>query len=200
MSRIRLCLVALLAVGVPLGAQQVPTPDQQIAAALLPLPEPLRAGAGVRGFTSNRERVTLRPSTNGIVCSGDWPGDDQFDVRCYNAEFLAVIDFTRGLYQEGLGDSLVEERVKAAVDSRAIHLPGYPTAGYRMLGPIVAYDGSTNTAGAAIEKWQSVHFPFLTAAEIGLPTEPEGTMPYVMASGSWWAHVMIEHLPEHENR
>jgi tetratricopeptide (TPR) repeat protein len=64
-----------------------------------------------------------------------------------------------------------------------------------MLGPISGYDPKTRTFSAAIEKWQSVHFPYRTAAEIGLPTEREGVLPYVMASGTWWSHVMIQHTP-----
>jgi hypothetical protein len=41
--------------------------------------------------------------------------------------------------------------------------------------------------------------PFRTATEIGLPNESElsearqATMPFVMASGTWWSHVMIMH-------
>jgi PAS domain S-box-containing protein len=46
-----------------------------------------------------------------------------------------------------------------------------------------------------IASWQSVHFPYKTAGEIGLPEEGQvsPTMPYVMASGTFWSHVMIEH-------
>lgn len=67
-----------------------------------------------------------------------------------------------------------------------------------MLGPISAYDPGTNSTTAAIDKWQSVHFPFRTAAEVGLPTEQEGPMPFVMASGTWRSHVMIVHTPPRE--
>jgi hypothetical protein len=64
-----------------------------------------------------------------------------------------------------------------------------------VLGPIAAYDPGTHTAGPAIRKWQSIHFPYRTAAELGLPTDSENAMPFVMASGTWWAHVMITHPP-----
>jgi hypothetical protein len=64
-----------------------------------------------------------------------------------------------------------------------------------MLGPISAYNPATNTVSNEIEAWQSIHFPYKTAAEIGLPEEGTvaRTMPYVMASGAFWSHVMIEH-------
>jgi hypothetical protein len=67
-----------------------------------------------------------------------------------------------------------------------------------MLGPISAFDPTTTTVGEAINGWQSVHFPFRTASELGLPIAPEGVMPYVMDSGTWWSHVMIVHRPEPE--
>jgi len=67
-----------------------------------------------------------------------------------------------------------------------------------MLGPMSAYQPATNAVGKEIQSWQSVHFPYKTAAEIGLPEEGQvtGTMPYVMASGTYWSHVMIEHENE----
>jgi hypothetical protein len=74
-----------------------------------------------------------------------------------------------------------------------------PTAGYRCFGPIAAFDSVNAAVRAPIECWQSVHFPFRTARELGLPQESEiadslkHTTPFVMASGSYWSHVMIEH-------
>jgi len=84
------------------------------------------------------------------------------------------------------------------VKSGKLVLPDHPTAGYRMLGPISAYHVATNTTDKEIESWQSVHFPYKTAAEIGLPEEGTvaRTMPYVMSSGTFWSHMMIEHVDE----
>ncbi len=172
----------------------VPAPTDQIAAAVLPLPEALRAGATVRGYDAKLSRVTLREGTNNMVCNGDRPGDAEFDVRCYERQFQAVIDRRRELSGAGaLSDA--DARFEAEIKNGGLKLPGHPTAGYRMLGPIAAYDARRQTWTAAIERWQSVHFPYETAADIGLPTEREGTTPYVMSSGTWWSHVMIEHTP-----
>jgi len=70
-----------------------------------------------------------------------------------------------------------------------------------MLGPITAYHQETNTVDKEIESWQSVHFPYKTAAEIGFPEEGEvdRIVPYVMTSGTFWSHVMIEH-PANTNK
>lgn len=176
-------------------APVVPSPAQQIAAALLPLPPNLRDGAGIRGYDRDLKRVTLRASRNGIICTGLRPDDKEFDVRCYHQSFLAVVDRMRELYRQGLERDVVYGIVDAEIRSGRLKLPEQPTAGYRMLGPLNVYDAKTNIVGPAIESWQSIHFPYRSAAEMGLPEEGTvpRTLPYVMASGTFWSHVMIEH-------
>ena len=191
-----LVLLGTLGIRGTLAAQTGLSP-QELEASVLPLPEALRAGAGVRVATSSGVSI-LRPSTNGLMCTADQPGDDVFDVRCYHVEWLAVMDYASLLRQQGVQDSVFEARLKDAERQGVIRFPDSPTAGYRMLGPISGFDATTTSAGEAIDKWQSVHFPFRTAAELGLPTTPEGVMPYVMSSGTWWSHVMIVHQPLRE--
>jgi hypothetical protein len=166
--------------------------EQQVAAALLPLPLALRAGAGVRGWDAEFLPVSLREGSNGMICTADRPGNEEFDVRCYHQDFLAVMDRWRDLVRGGLDAAAAEERLDREVREGALVMPERPTAGYRMLGPIEAYDPATRRWTKAIHRWQSVHFPYEAADEMGLPTEPEGTMPYVMESGMWWSHVMID--------
>jgi hypothetical protein len=177
------------------GQTVVPSPADQIAAAVLPLPTSMQAGAGVRGYSPSMKMVTLRAGTNSMMCTADRPGDEFFDVRCYDRAFLAAIDQWRELAAGGLDSATAELRFADQVRTGAIRLPAHPTAGYRMLGPIGGYDPRTGAVTEAIEKWQSIHFPYRTAAELGLPVVEEGTMPFVMASGTWWAHVMIVHKP-----
>jgi tetratricopeptide (TPR) repeat protein len=186
----------LLASGGPLAAQtRVPSVEEQVATAVLPLPESLRSGATVRGYDAKLSRVVLRQGSNNMVCNGDFPGDTLFDVRCYERVFQAVIDRRRELGR-GSTRSESDARFDAELKEGKLKLPSYVTAGYRMLGPIAAFDQPTLTWTADIERWESVHFPFQTAADIGLPEEREGVRPYVMASGTWWSHVMIQHVPE----
>jgi hypothetical protein len=193
-----LTLISLVVVAAsPSAGEQpaVPSPRQQIAAAVLPLPEVMRGGAGVVGYGADLSLVTLRPSSNGMVCTGTRPGDDTFDVRCYHEKFLPIVRRLQELYKEGKSEKEVGEIVGVEVKAGKLALPDRPTAGYRMLGPLSAYDAAHNTVGKEIESWQSIHFPYKTAAEIGLPEEGTvpRTMPYVMASGTIWSHVMIEH-------
>jgi hypothetical protein len=174
---------------------QVPPASQQIAAATLPLPEVMREHATVLGYAADLSLVTLREGTNGMVCTASRPGDAEFDVRCYHESFMPVVRRMRDLHSRGLKFDEIDRTINAEVKAHRLAIPDHPIAGYRMLGPISAYRAESNTVGPEIESWQSVHFPYKIAAKIGLPEEGQvrTTMPYVMASGTFWSHVMIEH-------
>jgi hypothetical protein len=80
-----------------------------------------------------------------------------------------------------------------------LKVPTHPAAGYRALGGPGAYDIATGVATAGLDIWQSIHVPFATAKQLGFPDEPTVSeaqgreIPFVMASGTGWAHVMIQH-------
>jgi hypothetical protein len=183
-----------------LGAapQTPPVPGAAIAAAVLPLPTQLRAGATVVRLNASFEPQELRKGTNGIVCIADAPNDDRFDVRCYRDTFIPVV---YRAFQ--LGYRVSGEKVGDEIQAGKLHLSREPTAGYRCLGQAAGYDASRHSVDTRVECWQSIHFPFRTASEVGFPDEadvPEdqrrGT-PYVMSSGTYWSHVMIRHPRGH---
>jgi len=155
----------------------------------------------VVGYAPDMSLVTLRKGSNGMVCTATRPGDDEFDVRCYQESFMPVVRRLRELHQQDVRQDEIYRMIDAELKAKKLAMPDHPTAGYRMLGPISAYHAGSNTVGSEIKSWQSVHFPYKTAAEIGLPEEGQvaNTMPYVMASGTFWSHVMIEHdeVPSH---
>jgi hypothetical protein len=192
MQRFAMFFITLAFVPLKMPGQAL-TAEQQIAQAVLPLPESLRAGATVLGYDEKLTLTTLRKGSNAMVCTADRPGDDQFDVRCYHQAFLPAIQRARELRGQGLEGSAVDQEMEKEIKAGSIKLPNHATAGYRMLGPIGAYDAATNQCTGEIRRWQSLHLPFQTAADLTLPTESKRDMPYVMASGTWWAHVMIEH-------
>ena len=175
-------------------SQSTSTQSDSIASAVLPLPEAMRSGAGVVRLDADLQPVVLRKSTNGMVCITQRPGDATFDVRCYHESFIPAV---YRAFQ--LGYSVAGPKVEAEIKAGKLEITNQPTAGYRCLGPSSGYDPKTNSLSAQIRCWQSIHFPFRTAAEIGLPDEAEvptdqrSMTPYVMASGRYWAHVMIEH-------
>jgi hypothetical protein len=166
-----------------------------IAAAVLPLPTPLRSGAGVVRFDASGRPRVWRAGTNGMTCLADRPGDEWFDVRCYQDGFIGVLYRARALYAAGVADTLVERTIDSEIRSGALAVTREPTAGYRMLGPIAGYDSLLNTVSDTIDAWQSIHLPYRTAPALAIPTNENGTHPYVMASGTYWAHVMIMQRP-----
>ena len=170
---------------------RVPAVSEQIATAVLPLPAPLREHATVVGYGADMKLTVLRTGSNGLVCTGQRPGNQEFDVRCYHESFIPLV--RRIAQLGGLPEAERHRVIDQEIKSGKLSLPSGPVAGYRMLGPASAYDAATHSAGPAIASWQSIHFPYKTAAEIGLPEEGTvtRTLPYVMSSGSYWSHVMI---------
>src|SRR2546430_426743 len=179
-------------------APQAPPASRQIAAAVLPLPEVMREHATVLGYAPDLSLVTLRQGSNRMVCTASRPGNDEFDVRCYHESFMPVVRRLRDLRSQGVKQAEIDHIIDAEVKAKKLAIPDHPTAGYRMLGPISPYPSPPPAVGKEIQSWQSVHSPKKPAAEIGLPEEGQvtGTMPYVMASGTFWSHVMIEHENE----
>jgi hypothetical protein len=167
---------------------------QAIAAAVLPLPAGLRDSATVVHLDAAGQPAALRHGTNGTVCIAAKPGDAQFDVRCYRESFIHVVYRTFHL-----GANVYSPKVGAEIAAGQLTLSREPTAGFRCLGPASSYDPATNSVSGEGRCWESVHLPFRTARDIGFPDMSEvpedlrQTAPYVMASGTYWAHVMIEH-------
>ncbi len=189
-----LCALFAATVSAPATAQTASVASQ-VAAAVLPLPLALRADAAVMRRYPDGRLDTLRAGRNPMICYADAPGDTLFDVRCYHRDFVPLMRFVQSQYRAGVPDSLIDSAIARAVKAGGIRLPATPTAGYRMLGPISGFDAATTTAGAAIDRWQSVHIPYATAESAGLSAMEAGTEPYLMSAGTWWAHVMIMDRP-----
>jgi hypothetical protein len=172
----------------------LPAKQEPFAAALFPLPPALRADATIVRLDSASVPEVIRQGTNGIVCIEVRPRDETFDVRCYREAMIPII------YRSfQLGYNVAGPKVGDEIRSGKLKLGNEPTAGYRCLGPAAGYDAIRNSIDDRIDCWQSLHFPFRTAAEVGFPDMadvPESqrrTMPYVMGSGTYWSHVMIQH-------
>jgi hypothetical protein len=180
--------------------------EENLRAAVTPLPTDLRAGAGVRVELSGGGFEDLRTSTNGLTCALLQPSDlsEPFlDARCYSDLFWPAVLHRWALDPDPESFAEAHSRMHGAIEAGIVSVPDVPTAGYRVLGPMAEYDVQTGHLGPTIQKWQSIHFPFRTSPELGL-TEVEGDMtrddlpglmPFVMASGTWWSHVMIMHEP-----
>src|SRR5690242_2053385 len=107
---VALLSLPLLSSAWPLGAQARPahitlsatdglSRDQLITVSVLPLPEQLRAGAGVVTFDSTqRVLIKLRESRNGIICVR--LHEAAWDARCYHESFAPIFFRARMLGAE----------------------------------------------------------------------------------------------------
>jgi hypothetical protein len=172
--------------------------DARIAAAVLPLPPNMRAGATVVSVDNGVETV-LRKGSNGMVCTADAPGDLTFYVNCFHetvhAAFRRADELTAELQRAGKApdNKTVGEAIEKEIKAGKLKPLLTPSIGFQMRGPLSGYDPAKNTVSKEIKAWQMVILPHVTGAELHLPDKPEGEMPWVMNGGTWEAHIMIQH-------
>src|SRR6266571_4766528 len=105
----RLRSVSFASVALVIGAAgvraQTPTyapPARQIAAAVSPLPLPLRANATVFGYDASGKFVTLRRGSNDMVCLADDPSQKMYHVACYHRALEPFMSRGRELHARRL--------------------------------------------------------------------------------------------------
>ena len=167
--------------------------------AVLPLPEQMRADATVMRIDSTGHVVLVRQGANGMVCMRFVPGEGAWDARCYEETMFQAVLRMRELFRSGVAPGSIGPRIDAEMKAGTLKVPTHPAAGYRVLGGRDAYDPATGIATPQLDVWQSIHVPFATAKQLGFPDESTVSdtqvteVPFVMASGTGWAHVMIKH-------
>ncbi|MDX1548597.1 MAG: hypothetical protein R3247_16495 [Rhodothermales bacterium] len=178
--------VAVLLTSVPCAAQGAP-PEDQIAGALLPAPEALRAGATVLGYDAVGALVTLREGTNDLICLADLPGDDRFHAACYHAALEPYMARGRELKAQGV-DAQESFRIRhAEADAGTLPMPSEPAAVYNVALSLETFDPATATVTL-----YAVYMPYATQSSTGLPERPgpPGT-PWIMRPGTASAHIML---------
>jgi hypothetical protein len=183
-----------------LAAQPMPTKEQQIAAATLPLPEAYRAGAAVQSISADRKTTELRKGTNSMVCSIDHRRSETFYAYCFEKDYVALSLRGAQLHDELGKDgkpadaAAVSEALKKEIESGRLKVPAHPAVGFQMRGPAKAFDWNTNTASGEIGRWEMVMIPNATGASLYLPnSRPAKGGPWVMNEGTPMAHIMVEH-------
>lgn len=167
-----------------------------IESATLPLPAALRASAIIVALDKSGSVTTLREGTGKMVCLADRPGDEEFDVRCYHRDFVPYLYRSRQLIAQGVSRQDLNSRLEQELKEGKLRIAMTPTAGYRMLGPISAITDNGTGWSDKMKRWQSIHIPRALAEDLGLITDYDGPMPYVMSSGDLWSHVMINSPPD----
>jgi hypothetical protein len=189
--RVRQLFIAALVITVPswASAQGTIAPkEQQIAAAVLPLPPEYRATARVLGYGADGKLVTLREG-KGMICLARDPKSTRFHVACYHESMEPFMARGRALRAEGVTSQAdVDSARFREVKAGKIAMPKFPAALYSLSDG--AFDPKTGTAPGATHLYV-VYIPFATAESTGLSTKPNGTQPWIMFPGTPKAHIMF---------
>ncbi|MCU0616506.1 MAG: hypothetical protein MUD17_05370 [Gemmatimonadaceae bacterium] len=183
-------LGATLLFAEPATAQTVPPAEQQITAATLPLPEPMRAGATVLGYRTAGRLETLRRGTNGMTCLAHNPSEtNRFHVACYHESLEPFMARGRALRAEGKTPAQVDTVRFAEVAKGTLKMP---TSGalYSLTGPAGDYDPVKKTAPKSKGLFV-MYMPGATQESTGLTTTPRADGPWLMLPGTPKAHIMF---------
>jgi hypothetical protein len=176
-------------IAVPMAAQTtVPPAEQQITAAVLPLPVDFRADATVLGYGADGKLAVLRKGTGDMTCLASNPKEERFHAACYHNDMEPFMARGRALRASGVtGPQVDTVRFKEIKDGK-IAMPKHPSAMYQIFGE--SYDPAKNEVAKA-QTLYVVYIPFATGKTTGLPEKPFGRAPWVMFAGTPKAHIMF---------
>ena len=183
-----LLVFALVASGLPVAAQTpIPPKDEQITAAVLPLPENLRASARVIGYDPSGKFVELRAGS-GMICLAQYPKEKAFHVSCYHESMEPFMARGRELRAGGTPETQVDTVRFAEAKAGKLKMPSGPAALYQLFGGTL--DAKAGTIEGA-RRLYVVYVPYATGATSGLSEKPKGTEPWIMFPGTPKAHIMF---------
>jgi hypothetical protein len=169
-------------------AQAVPPVAEQITAAVLPLPEAMRAGAGVMGYRTVGKLEVLRAPSNGMICLADDPRQEGFHVACYAESLEPFMARGRALRASGVVGPQVDSVRFAEVRNGTIKMPA-AGALYQLTGPAGDFDPATGKARTARGLFV-LYMPNATVESTGLSDKPSAG-PWLMFPGTPKAHLML---------
>ena len=166
----------------------IASPDDQIAAAILPLPADARPTATVLGYGTDGKLIALRKGTGAMVCLADDPKIAQFHVACYHDSMEPFMARGRELRTSGVTGTQVDSVRFREAKSGTLKIPNHPASLYSLTGG--AFDPATKTAPGA--RWlYVVYIPYATGATTGLSEKPQQGAPWIMFPGTPKAHIMF---------
>lgn len=189
--RFALRLLSFAVLASPLAAQapSIPPAAEQIAAAVLPLPEELRAGATVLGYREAGRLVELRRGTNGMRCLALYVTRQDFHVACYQDGLEPFMARGRELRAQGVRGEGVDSVRFREIAERKLAMPSYGTL-YTITTPRANFDPATRTVRDA-SLLAVVYIPGATAESTGLSANPKRDGPWIMFPGTPKAHIMM---------
>ena len=200
-------MAVFLAVLTPLvtPAQTNDSTAAEVAAAVLPLPVSLRAGATVVVHRGTDQYTVLRKGSNEMVCirepiQGDgnaYAHGKTFWAHCYHEMIFVAMKRAAEVREElvkagkAADPKLVNDAIDSEIKAGKLKLPDHPTMGFQMRGPLNGYNPAKNSVSPDIRAWQMVIIPYSTGLSLSLPETNTDGMPWVMSSGAWNSHIMI---------
>lgn len=166
------------------------TAEQQIASAVLPMPEGLRAGATVLGYAEPGVLSELRKGGNGMICLADDPTIPAFHVACYHESMEPFMARGRQLRAEGVKGDQVDTVRYREVDEGTLAMPKTPAALWSLSGGPGSWNAETNEVRNGRSLYV-VYIPFATPESTGLPAIPAPGVPWLMFPGTPKAHIMF---------
>jgi hypothetical protein len=183
--------VALIGLAAAVAPAQTPTiapADEQIAAAVLPLPADARASATVLGYGADGKLTTLRKGTGGMTCLARDPKAAQFHVACYHDSMEPFMARGRELRAGGVTGTQVDSVRFREAKAGTLKMPTHPASLYSLTGG--SFDPATKTAPGA--RWlYVVYIPYATSATTGISDKPQENAPWLMFPGTPKAHIMF---------
>lgn len=162
--------------------------DEQIAAAVLPLPADARTSATVLGYGPDGKLTTLRKGTGPMICLARDPKQAQFHVACYHESMEPFMARGRDLRASGVTGTQVDSVRFREARAGTLKVPNHPASLYSLTGG--TFDPATKTAPGA--KWlYVVYIPYATTATTGLSDKPQEGAPWIMFPGTPKAHIMF---------
>jgi hypothetical protein len=161
--------------------------DQQVASAVLPLPEGARPTATVWGYDAEGTFVKLREGTGDMVCLASAPSSPQFHVACYHVSMEPFMARGRELRSIGVTGDLVDTVRFAEVESGKLKMPTLPAALSSLTG--TSYDQAAGSIVGA-RPLHTVYIPGATPESTGILNAPGVGVPWIMFSGTPKAHIM----------
>lgn len=169
----------------------IPSPDNQIKAAVLAAPADQREGATVYGYNEKGELVVLRKGTNQLVCLADDPRQKGFNASCYHHDLQPFMKRGWDLKKAGKsGQEIFDIREKEVKEGK-LKMPKQPSTLFVYSAPEERFNAATGEVKEGNFRYV-VYIPYATAESTGLPLKPEAPgMPWIMDPGTHRAHIMI---------
>ncbi|MFY0653393.1 MAG: hypothetical protein JXQ96_15225 [Cyclobacteriaceae bacterium] len=190
--------IAIIFVLSSCSTAQVQNKEEQIAAAVLSLPEELQTGAQVLAYNPDGELEVIKEGTNEMICIADDPNKKGYNSACYHKNLAPFMERGRILRADGKSNDEIFDIREEEAKSGKLQMPEKASTLHIAYGS----DGLFNAETGKLENTNIryvVYIPWATSESTGLPLKPQMPGgPWIMNPGTHRAHIMITPPKEEE--